>query len=163
MEPDLTDEELRELTRRKREAIRQGLWTPGKVKDQVHRVLREKRERRGRAPGRLKDKNRRELPKGKFTPIEDEITEAFYKQSWGANQAKVFWYVIRKTWGWQKRSGFIRVTQCAKELGIPKSRVSEALSSLVKRGIVTVNRNKTYAIQMDVGLWKNLYKSKNRT
>ena len=180
MTEELSDEELRELTRRKREAIRQGLWKPvgdvlkedyekcKRAREKTRQYLkrrkaREERERQRKARGRGKGKNRRELPKGKFTSIEDDITEAFYKQSWGANQAKIFWYVIRKTWGWQKRSEFIRVTQCAKELGIPKSRVSEALSSLVKRRIVTVNRNKTYAIQMNVGLWKNLYKSKNRT
>ncbi len=106
----------------------------------------------------MKDKNRRELPKSKFTIIPNEFIEAVYKQSFGANQHKVLLFVLRKTWGWQKRSEFIRVTDIANELKIPKSRVSEALSSLKKRRIVTVERNKTYAIQTDVSLWRDLYR-----
>jgi len=155
MEPEFTDEELREITRRKREDIRQGQWKPGKVEDLVRRAWRKEREKRRRAPGRVKGKNKRELPKSKYTIIEDEVLEAVYKQSFGVNQGKVFWYVIRNTWGWEKQSGLIRVTQCAKQLGIPKQRVSEALSSLVKRRIVTVNRDRTYAIQIDTSLWRD--------
>jgi len=176
MEPDLTDEELRELTRRKKEEIRQEQWTPRKVEREVRRASREqeeyeewkrarektrqyaKREKQRKDPGRVKDKNRRELPKSKFTIIPNEFIEAVYKQSFGANQHKVLLFVLRKTWGWQKRSEFIRVTDIANELKIPKSRVSEALSSLKKRRIVTVERNKTYAIQTDVSLWRDLYR-----
>lgn len=101
-------------------------------------------------------------PKDEFIKIPNQFIEAVYKQCFGVNQAKVLWFVVRKTWGWQKRSEFIRVTQCAEELKIPKSRVSEALSSLVKRRIITANRNKTYAIQMNTDLWRDLYRKKER-
>jgi len=184
MEPDLTDEELREITQRKREATRLGRWGPEKVRDVVGRVLseekgdyeawkrsrdkvrqwarrrkaREEREKQRKARGRGKGKNKRELPKSKYIIIPNEFIEAVYKQSFGANQHKVLLFVLRKTWGWQKRSEFIRVTDIANELKIPKSRVSEALSSLKKRRIVTVERNKTYAIQTDISLWRDLYR-----
>lgn len=166
MEEDLTDEELKELTRRKREEIRQEEgWTKGKVERTVGGILkeeyeegkrardkekqhtkrrkaREKRERRRRGKGRYTG------PKSGFIKTANDFWEGLCKQSFGANQGKVFAYMVRNIWGWQKRSGFIRVTKCAKELGIPKQRVSEALSSLVKRRIVTVNRDKTLAIQI---------------
>lgn len=97
-------------------------------------------------------------PRNKYTKIANEFIEAVYRQTFGHNQSKVLWYLVRKTWGWQKKSEFIKVTQMANDLKLPKSRVSEALSSLKKRRIVTVDRNKTYAIQMDAGLWRDLYR-----
>jgi len=169
MEPDLTDEELRELTRRKREEIKQARWTPGKVERTVGSILKENYEKGKRETEKARQftkrrkaredkKNKRELPKSKYIIIPNEFIEAVYKQSFGANQHKVLLFVLRKTWGWQKRSEFIRVTDIANELKIPKSRVSEALSSLKKRRIVTVERNKTYAIQTDISLWRDLYR-----
>ncbi|MBA7680342.1 hypothetical protein ES703_88657 [subsurface metagenome] len=118
------------------------------------------RARRQKKKSGQQDSNLRQMPKNKFTIVPNDFIEAAYKQNFGANQAKVLWFIVRKTWGWQKQSEFIRVTQCAEELGIPKSRVSEALSSLAKRRIVTVNRNRTYAIQADSSLWHNPYKKK---
>ncbi len=177
MEPDLTDEELRKITRDKQEAIRQGQWKPvgdvlkedyekckratEKAKQYAERKkAREEREKQRRARGR--GKGRYTGPKSEYTKYPNKVLEGLCKQSFGANQSKVFAYMVRNTWGWGKRCGFIRVTRCAKELGIPKSRVSEALSSLVKRGIVTVNRNKTYAIQTDTSLWRDRPKKKKK-
>ena len=108
------------------------------------------------------DSNLRQMPKNKFTIVPNDFIEAAYKQNFGVNQAKVLWFIVRKTWGWQKQSEFIRVTRCAQELGIPKQRVSEALSSLLKRRIVTVNRDRTYAIQADTSLWGNPYRKKEK-
>jgi phage replication O-like protein O len=185
MEEDLTDEELRELTRRKREAIRQGLWKPGKVEDLVGDVLkedheewkrareksrryakrrkaREEREKQRRARGRGKGKNRRELPKEKYTIIEDEFLEAAYKQYFRPNEIKVLLFLIRKTWGWGKRSDFISLNQFVRELGILKPNVRRALSSLVKRRIVEQLRNKMYGIQTDTSLWRDKPKKKKK-
>ena len=110
----------------------------------------------GRGTGEQKGGNRWEPPKGGYTRVPNRFIEAAYRQGLGHNQSSVLWYLVRKTWGWQKRSEFIRVTDMANELKIPKSRVSEALTSLRKRGIVTVNRNKTYAIEMNTSSWKDL-------
>jgi len=91
MEEDLTDEELRELTRRKKEEIRQEQWTPKKVEREVRRAsreqeeyeewkkerektrqyakrrkAREKKERRRRAPGSVKRRNGHKAKKREY-------------------------------------------------------------------------------------------------
>jgi len=183
MEEDYTDEELREITRRKREDVKLGRWGPEKVKDVVGDILkeeyeagkrarekarqyakrrkaREERERQRKARGRGKGRNRRELPKGKFTPITNEFIEGVYKQYLRPYESKVLWFLVRKTWGWGKKSDFISLRQFEKELGIPKDKVCKALSRLKKRGIVAQLGNKTYAIQTDTSLWRDKPKKK---
>jgi len=159
-EKELTDAELAEIVRQKQRDIqnyRRERGGPRPIKDSlVGMARRGKQKKKSGQP----ESNQWEGPKDKFTIIPNEFIEAAYKQSFGPNQHKVLWYLVRKTWGWHKRSEFIRVTQCAKELEIPKQRVSEALSSLLKRRIVTVNRDRTYAIQTDTSLWCNPYRKK---
>lgn len=103
MEPDLTDEELREITQRKKEEIRGEEWTPKKVEREVRRVSREKedyeewkkateksrqwakkrkarkeRERQRKAPGRGKGRNR---PKAKKREYLFDIIPRWIKHS----------------------------------------------------------------------------------
>lgn len=77
MEEDLTDEELRELTRRKKEEIRQEEWTPEKIEREVLSAAREERERR-RAPGGVKGRNR---PKAKKREYLFDIMPRWIKHS----------------------------------------------------------------------------------
>lgn len=171
-EKEITDKRLLEIANRRRRELEayepQELQplndTPPDSQATVTKPVkaRNRHAKKGKKAGKPFDKNLRELPKGEFIIVPNKFIEAMYKQNFGANQHKVLLYVLRKTWGWQKLSEFIRVTQCAKDLEIPKSRVSEALSSLVKRRIVTVNRNKTYGIQADTSLWCNPYRKKER-
>jgi len=118
--------------------------------DRVVEKIREEREKGLKEPYKG--------PETEFIKIPNQFIEAVYSQTLGHNQSSVLWYLVRKTWGWQKRSEFIRVTDMARGLKMGKNRASEALSSLKKRRIVTVNRNKTYGIQIDVSLWRDLYR-----
>ena len=139
MEPEFTDEELRELTQRKKEEIRQEEWTPKKIEREVRRASREQEEyeewkrarekarqyAKGRkGPGRGKDKNRRELPKGKFTIIVNKVLKAMSKQYLRPNQTKVLLFLIIKTWGWGKKFDFIALKQFKRELDISKEEAS---------------------------------------
>jgi len=162
MEEDYTDERLEEITRDKQEAIRQGLWKPGKVEDLVRGALRKKRERRRRAQGRAKDRNRRELPKEKFTIIPNEFIEEVSKQYLRPNESKVLWHLVRKTWGWGKKSDFIALKQFTKELRICKVTACQALTRLKHRRIVNQLANKTYTIQTDTSLWRDKPKRKKK-
>ena len=157
---ELTDAELAETVRRKQRDIqnyRRERGEPRPLKDTLVGLAKSGKQKKKNGQ---QESNEWEGPKDKFTIIPNEFIEATYKQSFGPNQHKVLWYLVRKTWGWKKRSEFIRVIRCAEELKIPKQRVSEALSSLLKRRIVTVNRDKTYAIQADISLWRNPYRKK---
>lgn len=160
MAEELTDEELRELTRRKRREIWQSQEKPERVGKMVGPALRGMQGRRRKGSGIKKDKNKRELPKGKFTRITNEFIEAVYRQYLRPNESKVLWFLVRKTWGWGKKSDFIALKQFSQELGIGKNKISEALSALRKRRIVDQLGNKTYGIQRDTSLWRNKPKKK---
>jgi len=188
MTEELSDQELEEITRRKQEAIKLGWWRPEKLKDVLGRVLseekgdyeawkrsrdkarqyakrkkaREEREKQRKARGRGKGKNKRELPKEKFTIIPNEFIEGVSKQYLRPNESKVLWHLIRKTWGWGKKSDFISLNQFMRELDILKPNVRRALSSLVKRRIVEQLRNKMYRIQTDTSLWRDKPKKRKK-
>jgi len=185
MEPDLTDEELGEISQRKREATRLGRWGPEKVRDVVGRVLSEEKEeyeegKKAREKARqwakrrkAREKTRRRISRGKpgkgkyagpksgYTKFPNDFLEALYKHL-GDHESRVLLFLVRKTWGWNKKSDFISLNQFVKELGILKPHVCRALSSLVKRRIVEQLRNKTYAIQMDTSLWRDKPKKRKK-
>jgi hypothetical protein len=104
-------------------------------------------------PEKLHWANTHKSPKDEYILLDDEFLKAMHSHYFGPNQHKILWYLLRKTWGEGKRLEFIRIMQCAEELEIPKQRVSEALSSLVKRRIITKLGNKRYEIQADTSLW----------
>jgi len=112
-----------------------------------------------------KDKLKKQYngPNKEFIKIPNKLIEAVYKQYLRPNESKVFWFVLRKTWGWNKKSDFIGLNQFVKELGLLKPHICRTLSELEKRGIVTKLGNKTYAIQMDYSLWHDKPREKRKT
>ncbi len=159
-EKELTDAELAETVRRKQRDIknyRRERGEPRPLKDTLAGLAKS-----GKQKKKGYKKNKRAFPEGDWFPITNEFVEAMSRQYLRPNESKVLWFLIRKTWGWEKDSDFIALKQFEKGLGIPKSRVSEALSSLLKRRIVTQLRNKTYAIQSDTSLWRDRPKKKKK-
>lgn len=127
-------------------------------KKSIDRVVEEIREKREKA---LKEPYKG--PETEFIKIPNQFIEAVYKQYLRPNESKVLWFLVRKTWGWQKQTDFISLNQFEKELGIGKNKVSETLSTLRKRRIVTQLGNKTYAIQADISLWHNKPKKRRKS
>lgn len=155
---DITDKELADIARKKREQIenyRRKRGDPRPLKETLAGIARDRK-------GKKKDhrKNKRGLPEKEYILITNEFTEAMSRQYLRQYESKVLWFLIRKTWGWRKRSEFIPLRQFEKGLDILKPHVSRALSSLVKRRIVTKLGNKTYAIQSDTSLWRDKPKKK---
>lgn len=149
---EFTDVELAETVRRKQRDIqsyRRERGEPRPVKDSLVGLAR-----RGKQKKKSHKKNKRTFPEENWFPITNEFVEAVYNQYFTPLENKVFWFLIRKTWGWEKDWDFIPLKQFVQGLGIPKSRVSEALTGLRKRRIVTQLRNRTYEVQTDYSLWK---------
>jgi len=159
---EITDAELAEIVRRKRKdikAYRQQELKPDTPLDRQATVtestkLGTKQAKKDKK-ARTKESNHWEGPGKDYTKIPNEFIEAVYKGSFTRNENKVFWFMLRKTWGWKKRSEFIPLKQFEKELDILKPHISRDLSSLVKRRIVTKIGNKRYAIQSDTSLWQD--------
>lgn len=155
---EITDAELAETVRRKREdiqAYRRERGNPRPLKDSLVGIARQRKPNK-----KSYRKNKRDLPEKEYILITNEFTEAISRQYLRPNESKVLWFLIRKTWGWGKKSDFIALKQFEKELGIPKDKASRALSSLRKRRIVVQLSNKTYTIQSDLSLWHDRPKKK---
>lgn len=104
---------------------------------------------------RKKQKNKylKKVKNGNYLKLPNEVIEKVYHQYFRPNESKVFWFIIRKTWGWEKFSEFINLKQFNAELGLSKIKLCETLSALKNRQIITQLGNKTYAIQMDTSKW----------
>ena len=150
---DITDKELADIARKKREQIenyRRKRGGPRPLKETLAGIARDRKRKK-------KDhrKNKRDLPEAEYTIVSNEFFKAWNSQYLRPNEGKVLMFVVRKTWGWGKKSDFIALRQFEKELGISKDIACRALSRLKRRRIVDQLANKTYAIQTDVSLWHN--------
>ncbi|MBA7491463.1 hypothetical protein ES702_02009 [subsurface metagenome] len=100
------------------------------------------------------------IEKGNYTKIPNEVIEAIYQQELSENQSKILWFIVRKTFGWEKDQEIITLDVFAENLNLIKPRICEAILKLQQRNIITDKRNKIYQIQMDVERW--LPKKKNK-
>ena len=158
MKEDLTDQELREIAKWKRqeiEAHRQES-NPEAIKDRLADTLigiEKRHTKKAKKVTKERTRNGRKFPDQHFIRIRNEFIEIVYKQYLRPNESKVLWFLVRKIWGWGKKSDFIALKQFKKELHISKQEASRALSSLKQRRIVEQLRNKSYTIQTDVSKW----------
>lgn len=95
-----------------------------------------------------------EKAKEKYTILFNKILESVYEADLTRNEYKVFLFILRKTFGWQRDSAILRVRDIAKAVKIEKNRVSIALSSLKKQQIVDTMSTNRYQIQMDTSLYR---------
>lgn len=100
------------------------------------------------------------LKEGNWTALFNDILEPVLKSDLTLTDLKVFLFICRKTWGWNKDSEIIRVRDIVEELGLYKSNASEALSSLKRKRLVSVSLTNRYQIQMDTSKWRIKIKSK---
>ncbi|MBA7604083.1 hypothetical protein ES703_11201 [subsurface metagenome] len=159
-EKELTDAELAETVRRKQRDIKNYQRERGEPRPSRDTLVG--LARRGKQKKKSYKKNKRTFPEGEWLPITNEFIEAMSRQYLRPNESKVLWFLIRKTWGWEKDWDFIPLKQFEKGLGIAKDKASRALSSLKKRRIVAQLGNKTYTIQSDTSLWRDRPKKKRK-
>lgn len=165
VEKHLTDQELTEIVKRKRQEIKahreQG--NPQAIGERLADTLihiEKGQRKRAKKARKQYGSNSRKSPDKRFIRIPNDFVETIYKQYLRPNESKVLWFLVRKIWGWGKKSDFIALKQFKKELDIPKEEASRALSSLRKRRIVEQLHNKRYTIQADVSKWQNRRKKK---
>lgn len=76
---------------------------------------------------------------------------------------QVFDFILRKTWGFQKKSDHISLSQFVAATRIPKSNVCRALRRLVSMGMIVVKNDNDvavkYSIVKDFTKWKPLSKT----
>ena len=92
-----------------------------------------------------------------FIRIASEIVEALCKVNLSAYESRVLWFILRKTYGWQKKTDWISLSQFSKGTGLDKRHVHRTLKRLQEREIVIRNGDSQrphYGLQKDYTRWK---------
>ncbi|EMV8588689.1 replication protein [Salmonella enterica] len=90
-----------------------------------------------------------------FTRIANEILEAVMHAGFSQHQLLVFMAVMRKTYGFNKKSDWVSNEQLSELTGILPHKCSSAKSALVKRGILT-QTGRVIGINKTVSEWSSL-------
>lgn len=90
-----------------------------------------------------------------FTRIANELLEAVMHAGLSQHQLLVFMAVMRKTYGFNKKSDWVSNEQISELTGILPHKCSAAKSALVKRGILT-QTGRVIGINKTVSEWSSL-------
>lgn len=90
-----------------------------------------------------------------FTRISNELLEAVMRAGLSQHQLLVFMAVMRKTYGFNKKSDWVSNEQLSELTGILPHKCSAAKSVLVKRGILT-QTGRVIGINKTVSEWSSL-------
>lgn len=85
--------------------------------------------------------------------IATEIVEKLARINLSAYEWRVLWCVLRKTWGWRKKSDVVPVSQIARITGLRTPHVSRAKASLLKKHILVEQGGKV-GFQKNYELWE---------
>ena len=93
-----------------------------------------------------------------FTKIAHEIMEALAKINLSPYESRVIWFLLRKTYGWKKKSDWIAGSQFRTGLGgLDRRHIWRAAKSLAKRDIIVISTDDTgnpiYSFQKDYSKW----------
>jgi len=89
-----------------------------------------------------------------FTPIANELFEAFYRCKLTEYERVVMMCIWRKTYGWSKKTDWISLSQLELETGIPKTHASRTLTALRDKRIVIMSTKRQMSIRKDYREWK---------
>lgn len=95
------------------------------------------------------------------TRIANELIEAFARLSLSSSETKCIWVIIRKTYGWNKKSDAISLSQFSLYTGIKKHNVCKVLAKLTNRKIIIKRDNSyvtKYSINKNFEQWEGLSK-----
>ena len=91
--------------------------------------------------------------KNGYTMIANEALEALSHLTLSSRETRVLFFIIRKTYGWHKKTDLIALTQIASGTGLDRSNACHAVQSLVSRGIVVRTDNKQLGFQKNYEKW----------
>jgi phage replication O-like protein O len=93
-----------------------------------------------------------------YTPIANEIVEALWKVNLSAYESRVLWYLFRRTYGWQKKTDFIALSQFSKHIGLDRRLIHRALNGLSSKKMIVIYKDDrgrvSYGFQKNYEHWK---------
>lgn len=102
-----------------------------------------------------------------YTKIANEVLEALVRADLSGQELRITLFVLRKTYGFNKKDDFISLSQMAKALGCLKVRCAQVVKNLESMKILTVNENingvgKSFRFNKDFETWNTVNKNINR-
>lgn len=88
-----------------------------------------------------------------YTKVANEILEALSRVKLSPYEWRVLMFIIRKTYGWQKKTDLIPLSQIALGTGILKGNASRTLKSLISKQIVIRTDNKRIGFSKNYTQW----------
>ena len=88
-----------------------------------------------------------------FTEVANELLEALARINMCAYETRVLLFIIRKTYGWHKKTDWISLSQLAMGTGIRKAHVCRTINSLEARNIIRKGKNRHVGLQKDYEKW----------
>jgi len=93
-----------------------------------------------------------------YTKIANEILEALCRVNLSPYESRVLHYLIRKTYGWEKKEDWISLFQFAEGIGLDRRHAYRAIKSLLNKRMVVICRDDKkhpkYGFQKDYQKWK---------
>lgn len=93
-----------------------------------------------------------------YTPIANEIVEALMKVNLSPYESRVLWFLFRKTYGWNKKTDRIALSQFSERIGLDRRLVHRAIRKLSSKKMIVINKDDTfkirYGFQKDYRKWK---------
>lgn len=96
-----------------------------------------------------------------YTKIANELYEAIIKWHFSSYEYRVLIFIIRKTYGWNKKEDWISLSQFSEATNIKESHICRTINLLLKQNIITKGGNRDnplYSIQKDYDKWVELPK-----
>ena len=96
-----------------------------------------------------------------YIKIANELGEALAKTNLSPYESRIFWAILRKTYGWHKKSDWISLSQFIELTGLIKPDIIRAIKKLIKKNIITQTGNdkgKEYSINKHYTKWNSLPK-----
>jgi phage replication O-like protein O len=90
------------------------------------------------------------------TKIANEIVEKLCTVNLTSHESRILWCILRKTYGWNKKSDRISYSQFQESTGIDRRHVGRSLASLRNRNIITCTGqgySLEYGLQKNYDLW----------
>jgi len=96
-----------------------------------------------------------------YTKIANELYDEICRWKFSAYEFRILIFIIRKTYGWNKKEDWISLSQFMNGTGIRQSHICRTISLLMQQNIITKGGNRTmpkYSIQKDFTQWIKLPK-----
>lgn len=91
-----------------------------------------------------------------YTPIANEIIEALMRVNLSAYESRVLWFLFRKTYGWDKKTDWITLSQFSKCIGLDRRLIHRAIKELSSKKMIVIERDD--GLRLRYGFQKNYEK-----